>query len=87
MSVLDEVTAEPTRQDERWGQQNHDPFHYLSILTEGVGECARACNEWWGRKPEHLAELREELVQTAAVAVAFVECLDPGEWEKPEPTP
>ena len=34
MDVLNEVSAERQRQDAKWGEQNHDPLLWLSILTE-----------------------------------------------------
>ncbi len=80
--VLDEVRRERRRQDAKWGEQNHDPFHWLSIEGEELGEAMRAANEWWHQHPEHLAEYREEMIQVAAVAVAAVQCLDRGKWEK-----
>jgi hypothetical protein len=42
----------------------------LLILAEEFGEVARAINDH-----EHIAILREELIQTAAVAVAWAESL------------
>lgn len=106
--VLAEVHAERIRQDELWGEQNHDfytptgrlhqPKHYAGradswklinasrvkdfnamgypkdrncawdgILLEEVYEALGASTE---------DELRAELVQVAAVAVAMIECID-----------
>lgn len=80
-SALDSVLEERNRQDEKWGEQNHDPSTYLTILVEEVGEFAQAAlqNRFGGPAgaPEHM---REEAVQTAAVALAIVECLDRGKW-------
>lgn len=36
--VLAEVFTERQRQDENWGPQHHDPFAWLMILLEEVGE-------------------------------------------------
>jgi NTP pyrophosphatase (non-canonical NTP hydrolase) len=82
--VLAEVAQERGRQDGLWGEQNHDPFTWLAILGEEVGEVNRAALEavFWERygKPNRPLQLaghyREELIQVAAVAVAMVECLD-----------
>lgn len=90
--AIDDVISERARQDEKWGQQNHDPTVYMTILTEEIGESAKAAIEWWAAK-EHsditaahwLDELRGELVQAAAVAVAMIECLDRDEWEPGRP--
>lgn len=79
-TVLREVLDERLRQDARWGEQNHDPLGWLAILAEEFGEVAaevtKACVPPVGDRDAHLAKLRGELIQTAAVAVAFVECLD-----------
>jgi NTP pyrophosphatase (non-canonical NTP hydrolase) len=68
--VLREVDRERARQDSIWGEQNHHPDYWLSILTEEVGEVARAiCDRSW-------LSYREELIHVAAVAVSMAECHD-----------
>lgn len=81
LSVLDERA----NQDNKWGEQNHDPFTYLTILVEEVGEFAQCAlhTQFGGDKAEGL---REEAVQVAAVALAIVECLDRGRWYFPDLT-
>lgn len=77
--VLAEVQAERTRQDERWGEQNGHDFEWVSILTEEVGESAQAANEANFKSSKtrgDFTHLREELVQVAAVAVAWIEAID-----------
>lgn len=79
--VLDEVYDERVKQDARFGEQNHHPFKWLSILTEEVGETAMAANDADAEKDPISAkvlwaEYREELVQVAAVAVAMLESFD-----------
>ena len=87
------VRAERERQDERWGEQNHDDgtgepgdaenrdlirerceanFYvgagtWRHILDEEVAEAYAETDPW---------KLRRELVQVAAVAMAWVECID-----------
>lgn len=79
--ALASVLEERIRQDERWGEQNHNPYIYLAILVEEVGEMAQAALQTqYGGKHGGLDHLREEAVQTAAVALAIVECLDRGLW-------
>jgi NTP pyrophosphatase (non-canonical NTP hydrolase) len=79
-SAVQDVLAERQRQDAKWGEQNHDPFCYLTILMEEVGELSQAALH--ARFGGPAAEgLRKEAVQTAAVALAIVECLDRGKWE------
>lgn len=73
--VLADVVEERARQDSKWGEQNHDPFTYLAILTEEVGEAAQAAlHDQFGGK--HAGTYRTELVQIAAVAIAMIECVD-----------
>ncbi len=73
--VLGDVYAERARQDAKWGEQNHLPMEWITILGEEFGEVCRAAFEayWNGQRPEHY---REELIQVAAVAVAMVEAYD-----------
>lgn len=89
-AVEDDVRLERAVQDVTWGQQNHEPFKYLAILTEEVGECHKAALEAFNWKKDDpsfdaakLNHLRTELVQVAAVAVAMIECLDRGIWQYP----
>jgi NTP pyrophosphatase (non-canonical NTP hydrolase) len=73
LPVLTDVGYERQRQENKWGEQNHDGGIWLAILTEEVGEVAQAGldNGWVGNR-----HLREELVQVAAVAVKWIECID-----------
>jgi hypothetical protein len=73
--VLRDVHFERHRQDEKWGEQNHTDSLWSHILGEEYGEACRAVNEvvWGGLSTAHL---REELIQVAAVAVAWIECID-----------
>lgn len=68
--VLVEVFRERERQDDLWGQQDHDESVWMTILMEEVGEAAKACFE------NDTDNYREELVQVAEVAVAMVEAFD-----------
>ncbi len=90
--MLDDVLEERLRQDRKWGEQNHPdrPDHasgpemagevehvgrwaleegpsWAAILLEEVGEAVAE---------EDTAKLRAELVQVAAVAVAWIEAID-----------
>jgi NTP pyrophosphatase (non-canonical NTP hydrolase) len=68
-NVLTGIINERKRQDAKWGIQNHDPFKWLTILTEEVGEAAKAILEG------DLIEYIKEMKQVAAVAVAALECI------------
>lgn len=70
-SAMCDVLRERARQDAKWGVQNHSSFKWLTILTEELGEAAQEILE-----DDEPAKLRHELVQVAAVALAFIECLD-----------
>lgn len=80
--ALSDVLHERVRQEEKWGQQDHDPFTYLTVLGEEFGElCQAALHTRYGG---HAASgLRDEAVQVAAVALAIVECLDRSLWAWP----
>lgn len=87
--VLRDVATERIRQDDKWGCQcaNID-FEWVSILTEEVGEAAAEANEAnfrSGKNRGDFTKLRAELVQVAAVAVAWVECIDGRAEQKPTP--
>lgn len=84
--VLEEVSLERRRQERKGMEhrargQGHwrscaDPLlpteRKLAILGEEYGEVAKALNEEWVGQP---ANLREELIHVAAVAVAWAESL------------
>lgn len=88
--VESEIRAERVRQDAKFGEQDHEPTIYLTILMEEVGEAAQAAlhakNDFRpGSKDyskEGLEKYRKELVQVAAVAVAMIECIDRDKWAK-----
>lgn len=73
--VFDEIAKERARQDAMFGEQNHEPFTYLAILGEEVGEVNNAAVEAHFNGAS-LDNYREELIQVAAVAVAMVEAYD-----------
>lgn len=80
--ALQSVISERQRQDEKWGQQNHELMAWMGILGEEFGELCQAVNEThFNNGPEERAKggyanMRAEAVQVAAVAVQFIEALD-----------
>ena len=79
--ALRDVLEERKRQDKKFGQQDHDPFVYLNVLMEEVGETSQAALQTvFGGDEGGLDHLRKEAVEVAAVALAIVECLDRGQW-------
>lgn len=82
--VLAEVKDERVRQDAKWERRPGewpapDPDSAaLAVLVEEVGEVARAL---LSETPDRV---REELVQVAAVAVAWIEALDQAAKDEPD---
>lgn len=90
--VLSQVLAERIRQDEKWGEQNHRDGTSVaneSWADTARANCQQAADEgvtsWAGILYEEFTEamaeedpaaLRAELVQVAAVAVAWIEAID-----------
>lgn len=82
MSPLMAVFCERAKQDAKWGQQDHLPGKWLMILMEEVGEIAENLNEADPAKGDaQFSEtalrdnLQYELVQVAAVCVAWLESI------------
>lgn len=75
--LFGEVVKERMSQEAKWGQQNHDGPLYLTILTEEVGEVAKAILDHRYKNDDPI-EIRKELIQVAAVAIAMVENYDRG---------
>ena len=67
---IEDILNERERQSDKWGNQYHLSEHqYLAILAEEFGEAAKEVVEHNSRN------LYVELVQVAAVAVAWLEKL------------
>ena len=72
-NVMRQVLDERNRQDEKWGPQDGLTFvEWLAIEMEELGEAAQEVNEYHFRAG-NIYQLREELVQAAAVLVAWLE--------------
>ncbi|MEU6496420.1 MULTISPECIES: NUDIX hydrolase [unclassified Streptomyces] len=91
--VLSEVLAERIRQDEKWGEQNHNDGTGNKSQQDYAEQARRWCQSafgsgygtWADVLAEEVAEanaerdparLRTELLQVAAVAVAWIEAID-----------
>jgi len=75
MHVVNDVIAERARQDRKWGGWpgvDRVDERYTAVLGEEFGEVCKALMENGELSPE----MREELIQVAAVAVAWVEQID-----------
>jgi len=79
--IYRDIERERQRQQAIWGDQRHSDYEWFTILGEEIGEAARAVmapNHNANPKVTRLHEenLRVELVQSAAVIVAWLEDLD-----------
>lgn len=74
--VIEAVILERARQDEVWGKQEYSWPEWMLILTEEVGEAAQAANKLHWLPGGDADQLREELVQVAAVSCQIIECID-----------
>ena len=82
-NAIHDIIFERHRQDDKWGEQNHDPITYSTILMEEVGELAQASLHMrFGadRDKDCAGNLRKEAVHAAAVALAIIECIDRDKW-------
>jgi len=77
------ISLERIKQDNKWGglkKNNHSSLYWLGILMEEVGELSKSIIEG-----EPKSWVRGELVQVAAVAKFWLECMesvDRGEIEE-----
>jgi NTP pyrophosphatase (non-canonical NTP hydrolase) len=68
--VIDDVILERNRQDRKFGLQEKEPFNWLAIIMEELGEASEAALEGNARN------YRKELIEVAASVINAVECLD-----------
>lgn len=75
LEVFRYVLLERQRQDYKWGVQNHQHFVWNTILGEEIGEVAKAAlhNKFGGEEKDNI---KVELIQVIAVAVAWLECIE-----------
>jgi hypothetical protein len=70
-----QIKDERKRQDILWGIQNHDASNWALILSEEVGEAIKEANDVVFRM-KSTKDLKKEIVQVAAVCVAWLECME-----------
>lgn len=64
------ILAERRRQDRKWGpDRNLSHLEWFTIMSEESGECAKSILE------TDFENLEKEIIQVAAVAVAWFECI------------
>jgi NTP pyrophosphatase (non-canonical NTP hydrolase) len=80
-AALQDIINERKSQIEKWGDQNHGDLKWLSILVEEIGEVAKVVTEDCPAGVRVMSHekcqenLEEELIQIAAVCVAWIECI------------
>ena len=90
-SPLGCVSMERIKQDVEWGEQNHSDLAWLAILGEEFGEASQcvaksSVGPTEPREAEQYRDLLEyELIQVAAVCVAWVECIRRRQAAEEEP--
>lgn len=73
--VLADIASERESQFKSWGEQNHNDAVWALIAGEEFGEVQQAIlHDQFGGKAAGTA--RDELVQLAAVSIAWIECID-----------
>ena len=74
---IQQIRDERTRQDDKWGEQNHHPLLWFSIIGEEYGEMCKAFNEYsFQNDTNRLDEMQREAIQVAASCVAMLECIE-----------
>lgn len=91
LSPINWVREEQSRQNAQWGEQNLGPHRYLGILAEEFGEVAKVIEDArqckYVTKEDYLRNLEYELIQTAAIAVSWVEAIRRGKGAEEMPLP
>ena len=74
--IFKEIVYERSRQDTKWGDQSQNAnVVWSTVLTEEVGEAAKATLQLDFEHGGTVQELYDELIQIAAVTVAWMEAL------------
>jgi len=76
MNVLLEVLTEVDKAKEKFPQWPTDPLHAVAVLGEEFGELTQAILQRTYENPASIEHVREEAIQTAAMAIRFLEELD-----------
>lgn len=71
-----DILTERKRQDMKWGVSSHNPFIWLAIIGEELGEASDKALS------SDLPGFRHELIQVAASCIACVEAIDDGRYPK-----
>lgn len=75
--IINMVLEERKRQDAKWGEQNHTPCMWSSIIGEEYGEMCQAINEFtFDPTPDTEEQIYTEAIQTMASCMAMLECIE-----------
>lgn len=91
IQTLEAVMNERWRQHEKWGEQNHAPAAWATLIGEEYGELCEAINETVLKnadKPERggIDRMRAEAVQLAALSMQFIEYIERNFPQEDKPT-
>lgn len=75
--IYGKISLERTQQESKWGIQRHNLSDWLAILTEEIGEIAKAILENKFRDGD-IEDVKKELIHAAAVIVSILECIETG---------
>lgn len=86
MNVIDQITAEVARATVKFPTWPTDPLHALAVLGEEFGELTKAMlqHTYEPHKGVTQQDIREEAIQTAAMAMRLAMSLDSYEYRRGE---
>lgn len=85
MDVIDQITAEVARATMKFPTWPTDPLHALAVLGEEYGELTKAMLQLTYEPHKSTADdVREEAIQTAAMALRLAMSLDRYEYRRGE---
>lgn len=76
LKAISMVLLERGRQNDKWGTQDHSNGLWLTILSEEIGEVSTEMLSMINGKALDHENLKKEVVQICAVALAWVESLN-----------
>lgn len=71
--VLEDVIYERIKQNRKWGPQHHDPFTWLMILMEEVGEIAEEIDPPKNKQYPFSHSTHEQIIHAGQRAKAYLE--------------
>lgn len=75
--IVDDMISERSRQDEKFGEQNHDYSVWSTIIGEEYGEMCQAINDFrLNPTPDTEQNIYTESIQTMATCMAMLECME-----------